>query len=179
MISLNDTFIFKKLLGENIRSFRSTALDVSEYSIKSIEINMCIGFKKSHILLMSDYKIGFFEDEDGNVFYDYTIESGSIVPTTIRSSVTFNTSEITKIEIFGRDFDAEKFKNYPKLYNKIKNEKKTDDIFLFNCKNNERILVVFHPFMACIDVLYKQDQVDRFWNQYGSLYKLYHTINGN
>src|SRR5574337_568266 len=103
MISLTDTSVFKNMLGDSIGLWGSTALHVSEQSIKSREINMLIACKRNSVLLKCDYKVGFFENEDGDVYYDYSIETAVKDTPSRKSTVAFNTSEITQIEIYGRD----------------------------------------------------------------------------
>lgn len=177
MISLTDTSVFKKLLGNKIGSFGSTALQVSEQSIKSMEMNMLIVCKKNCVLFESDYKFGFSENEDGDVFYDYKIETNGLENSLSRkSTVTFDTSEIIQIEIYGRAFNDKEFTPYADVYKRVKGEKKTDDLFFFTCKNGEKLMLAFHPFMPSIEVFYKQSWIESFWNQYGEKYKLHHTI---
>ncbi len=177
MVSLIDTSVFKKLLGDRIDYFASTSLHVSEQSIKSMEINMLIACKRNYILFECDYKFGFFENENGDVFYDYKIGLGAFMNTLSgKSTVTFNTSEIIQIDIYGRDFKDKEFIPYPDVYQKVKGVKTTDDLFFFNCRKGERLMMVFHPFMPGIEVFYKQVWIDSFWNQYGNRYKLHCTV---
>lgn len=176
MITIIDTSVLKKLLGDNIVSISSTALNVSEQSIKSLEINVLIAGKRNSTLFKCDYKVGFFENEAGDVYYDYSIETAVKNTPPQKSTVFFNTSDITQIEIFGRNFNANEFVNYPGIYNKVKGEEKTNDLFFFNCKKGERLMMVFHPYMPSIEVIYKETWIENFWSQYGSHYKLHSTI---
>ena len=177
MISLNNTSIFKGILGDRIKLLGSTALHISDGTIKSLEMDLLINCNKNSIHFGCDYKVGFFENETGDVFYDYQIEIGTFKNTSIiKSDITFNTTEIIKVEIYGRDFRSEDFISFPDLYKKIKNETKTDDMFVLVCKNGEQLMVIFHPYFPSIEVNFNRNKIEDFWSQYGSCYKLHYTI---
>lgn len=178
MIQLADISIFKNLIGDRIVCVGSTSLHIYDGSITIYEQNVYLELKKNSILFTYDSEFGFFENEDGDVFYDYKIETKRLENTLSRkSTVTFDTSEIIQIKIYGRSFNDKEFIAYPEIYQKIKGIKQTDDVFLFNCKNGEKIMIVFEPFLPHIEIYFKPSIIKMFWNQYSEKYKLHHTIN--
>ena len=177
MISIVDTSLLDNLLGDKFVCLSSTTLDVTPESLKSLEINMIVSAQKSEILFDCDNKIGFFENEAGDVFYDYKIKSASLINRTIfKSKVTTETSEILKIAIYGRQFHAEDFISYPNLFKKIKSVSDTDDMYVFTCKNGETLSLVFHPYFPSIEVFFKKSTLDAFLIEYKSKYLLHKTI---
>ena len=160
-----------------IKSWKSTGLLTQSDSIASLDINMLLSCQKNEIIFDCDYKIGFFESENGDVFYDYKIESNNLKkPSLPKSSVNINSSEIMQIDIYGRLFNPKDFVRFPDLYNKVKDVTKTFDIFVFKCKKGETISLVFHPFFPRIEVFFQNRTLSDFFNQFDKEYNLYRTI---
>jgi hypothetical protein len=177
MISIVDTSILENLLGDRINFLSSTNLDVTSDSVKSLEMNIIISAQRNEILFNCDYKIGFFENEDGDVFYDYKIKSASLLHrSSFKSKVTTVTSEILQIDIYGRQFNAKDFISYPSLYKKIKSVTDTDDIFVLRCKNGETISLVYHPYFPSIVVFFKKSTLNDFFLEYKNNYHLHRTL---
>lgn len=177
MISISDTYQLDNLLSDSIKLLKSTALLTESESIASLDINMLLSCQKNEILFDCDYKIGFFENENGDVFYDYKIEARTLNDTfSLKSTVIVNSSEIIQIDIYGRLFNSEDFIMFPDLYNKVKLVTKTYDIFVFTCKKGEIISLVFHPFFPRIEVFFQNQTLSDFFSQYDTQYHLYRTI---
>ncbi len=177
MISIVDTSLLDNLLGDKIKYLNSTRLEITPDSLNSLEINMIIGAYKNKILFDCDYKIGFFENDSGDVFYDYSVKSASLFNRLLsKSKVASETSEIKEIDIYGRQFNAKEFINYPSLYTKVKDVSETDDMFVFKNKNGETRTLVFHPFFPRIEVYFKKSTLDDFLIEYKSEYELHKTI---
>ena len=123
-----------------------------------------------------NYKIGFFETEAGEVFYNYRIEKDITDIQYRKSTVAFNTSEVLQIDIYGRKFDANEFISYPSLYEKVKGQKSTDDVFFFRCNDGDGFIIAFHPLMPRIEVYFSKTKMESFWNEYKDKYELHYTL---
>jgi hypothetical protein len=177
MISIVDTSLLENLLGDRFICLSSTSLTETPDSLKSLEMNMIVSGHRNEILFDCDYKIGFFENEEGDVFYDYKIKSASLLNRSLfKSKVTAETSEISQIDIYGRQFNAKDFISYPRLYKKVKSVSDTDDIFVLRCKNGETISLVFHPYFPSIEVFFKKSTLDDFFLEYKNIYHLHRTL---
>lgn len=182
MISLSDTSELQKLIGSKIRNVASSYLSISDGRILSLEAELLINCDKSNLFLRYENRIGFFENEEGDVFYDYEIIEGH-TPSNKLSYVDFTTPKINKIDVYGRTINPKDFTEYPKLYAKINESKKsgdmvtlTDDLFVFHFEHDYCTYTVFHPYLPRIEFLFNHKERKAFWEEYGELYKLHHTI---
>jgi hypothetical protein len=176
MLSLKNTSILKDLVGDSIESIGSTTLNVHNESIVSLEMNLLITCKRNSIFFICDHKNGFFENANSETFYDFEITRNISVKLPIKNNISLVSSRILEIEIYGRNFNSNEFKDFPQLYKKLKGEYRTDDLFLIKLVNGEKILLTFHPFMPSIEVFLKNEWIHKFWEEYGNLYKKHYTI---
>ncbi|MEO6831170.1 MAG: hypothetical protein ABI378_02865 [Chitinophagaceae bacterium] len=165
------------LLGDRILFVSSTRLYVNEQSIKSMEMNMQISCIKACVMFANDYKFGFFENNNGDVFYDFKIETFPVEKSPpLYSKYSINSSKIIQIEIYEREFNAEEFSRFSDVYRRVTGIKNTYDLFFITCENGEQFILTFHPFMPGIELFYKQCWIKHYWTQYGSLYRLNYTV---
>lgn len=131
MIALTDTSGLARLLGDKIVRIGSSALHVSGDVIESYEMNMLLTGNKNSIVFEGGPGFGFFENDDGDVFYDYKVATDVENTSLNKSTVRLRTSEIIQIDIYGRIINAEEFKPYADVYKMVKGKKRTDDLFSF------------------------------------------------
>lgn len=177
MLQLLDTDInyLKSLIGAGIDICSSNRLAIYNDYIISYERVLLIGSQKikgfGNILFKSD----FFENDNGVVFYDYTIEKSVDASKYNNAELYLETSPVIEIQIFGRPFNVKEFEEYPNIYEKYQGVTKTDDIFLFKCKAGEQIMLVFHPYFPQIQVLFNPKAIDSFWNEYKKEYESHYS----
>jgi len=176
MFYLTDSSIFRRYIGDRVNSLCGKVTTEIPGSISSLELDMLIKFEKGNIRFKSDRCDGMFENEDGDMFYDYEIEMKESGDLAGRETAMFKTSEISRIDVYGRDFNDQEFIQYPQAYQKVKGLKRTDDLFMFTSVRDERLMIVFGPFLPRIDAKYDSRYIEMFWKQFGERYTLHHTI---
>ena len=177
MISIKDTSVFQKLIGKKIKLFKSSSLHISEGEFSSLEMNLVVEYDRKSLIFNCDYKKGFFENENGDVFYDFNIDEDLRNNNFEKSVIYFKTTEITEIIVYGRQFNSIEFIKHKTLYNRIKNENKTDDLFLFKFDDMNEVIITFHPFLPSVAVVFSKRQIDKFWREYNNLYTQHYQIN--
>ncbi len=171
-IDSESLFILKKCIGRKVYAFFSDSISFSELEISFGNRELRASFFKD---CSFELKSDFFESDCGEMFHDYELRENEPYKEGL-SNYTMNSDTINKIEVYGRPFPLEEFRDYPDIYTKYKDVNETDDLFMFHLMNGERIMIVLNDFMPDINLYVGHKMINGFFDNTRSEYSLHHTI---
>lgn len=175
MLNIQDEMILKTMhrcVGKRIVCFSSSRISWTESEIsfpnRQVRITFFGGFNL-------EIRTNFFESENGETYYDYeinqeTAQSGN------DSTYYLETDTITKIEVFGRAFSSDDFRENLEIWEKYKGTNHTDDLFTIHFDNGEKILIVMNEFIPTINLYVGSKMINYFFSNTASEYELHHTL---
>lgn len=174
MLKLNTEGLsmLKKCVGRKLYAFFSDSIHFSEFEISFNNRELRVSFFKDCSFELTSE---FFESDSGEMFYDYELKENEPYKEGL-SSYTLNSDQISKIEIYGRPFSVEEFREYPDIYKKFKDVTETDDLFMFYLANGERLMVVMHDYFPNINLYVGSKMIKGFFDNTRLEYALHHTI---
>lgn len=174
MLQINSSAldILKSCVGKRLYAIFSDSISFSEFEISFNDRELRVSFFKGFSF---ELKSEFFETDYGEMFHDYVIKENEPYRKGL-SDYTLNTDFIKKIEIYGRPFPIEEFRDYSDIYQEYKGVDKTDDLFMFHLENGEKIMIVMHDYMPEINLYVGGKMINWFFENTRSEYSLHHTI---
>ena len=176
-LSSKEISIFEQLIGWSIVSFSSDMMDVHEGSISFLKLSLRISFFKQQefksILFLSEF---YETQESGSVYHDYHIIPNVKDPRYEVARFSLKTSPIKKISIYGKEIPSEHRKELSPFNNLFRNAKKTDNVFVFQLLNGEKVLIEFGSFLPQIHLYFSNYQIRRFWVEHQNNLKLFYTL---
>ncbi len=112
----------------------------------------------------------------GIVFHEYKILTEANPQMT--EELICNTAPISEVLIYGRTFNPEAFKAWPKTYAALRHETHTNDAFLFKFEDGNQMLVFFDLIGPCMGIK-TNDSIKDFWKNvedHDLSYSLHHHL---
>lgn len=176
MVTIEDHSLLKHLIGKQIIGIGSTDQLFYDGHIESVEINFVINLGEYRLLIDCDFRVGFFESQNGYIFYDYNLKYISSDSYKSECYVAISSSPITRIEVMGRELDPFEFINLPELHQQIKKNKKTDDLLLMTCREGNQFLLVLDPIFPKLRFIFVRNEIVRFLHEHNEIYALHFII---
>lgn len=163
-----------KLIGCKIQSLSGQLLYRSNDTIKFKISDVAVNFQHRRLLFSANANHGFFENEEGSVFYSYTSHVEDCISEIAGDQLVkfATTSNLKSIGVYARAYRPKEFIPFPEIYEETAQIKEVCDLFFFSFEDGNKIVVVFHPFMPGIEVIYGSYSLNLFLYEYQSLYTL-------
>ena len=171
--------LLRGLIGYNFNELVPVNIDKSEikpFTYMSHNLKMTIQFKINNDVKQIAIESFFVENDDGDTFYDFTIEQTDPMEYKKLPKITFHSSPIKEILVYGRKFEIDDFKDRPEIYQKFIGTNKTDDALIFKCEDDQEVLLYFHYFLPHFKLTQNRNEIEFFWNNFGELYEKHWTI---
>ncbi len=175
MLAVNEAAlsILRKSIGKRMIRISSDQLTASRYEVESLTRVFHVAFFGGFNFTI---KSEFFENEDGEVFQDYEMNEVGLIGT--QSEYNLELSHVISIGIYGREFPTKDFIEYPAIYESVKYVKTTDDAFMFNLSDGDKVMIVLHDYFPNIACYLGSNAIERFFSNSRSKYSLHHKIGG-
>lgn len=172
--------LLRTLIGDKIISIESTDFVIYKNSITSYYSDFLLRFEKNILHIENNTEgLSYFENEDGNMFYDYniTINSRDMEDVSLLKDVFyFSSSKIIQIEVYGRHFNPKDFIQIPKIYNQVQDENQTDDLFIFTFKDNNKLILSLDNFMPQYNIYFDLEKINFYSSNFREIYKLHYRF---
>ncbi len=162
-----------ELLGQKIVGCKSPSIHKEQFGFSSLEFDLTLNFDSSEMNLSCPYNpsskdFGFWEDNDGNVFYDHTLKVEKAGKD--KGHDLSYDSAVESIWVYARKVSTQ----FTKL-SKFKSGM-TADFFLLKMKNKTKCYFYFDPYMPQLEVCSNEYHMSTFWSEYGEYYHLVKEI---
>jgi hypothetical protein len=160
----NYTDLFKEFIDGKIIAFSSKQLNATGGGMISSINDIVIVVSKSNLVKEYNLKASFIENEQGDMFYEIKFQpvlEDQNNPCRFEIEMT----TIKKIQVYGRPFPLEDFKPWPEIYERNKEVKATEDLFLFTSETGQQLMILFHRFLPQLEIVVHQKEIDQFIEQ--------------